>query len=79
MEKERETLERFIRNHEMSWPVLVIAQGEPKEKYALMGWPHAMVLDKEGRIRFFKVGALLRDRPEQVKGFEAKLKTLLEE
>lgn len=77
--KELEVLGQFIENHEMTWPVLVIAEGEPKEKYGLMGWPHAMVLDKQGRIRFFKVGALLKERPDQVAALEKKLGTLLAE
>ena len=29
-------------------------------KYALGGWPHAVVIDRQGRIRHFKSGALLK-------------------
>lgn len=77
--KEREALTRFIANHEMTWPVLMIDKAEPKAKFGLQGWPHAVVLDRQGRIRYFKVGALLRDREEQVKHFREILDALLAE
>ena len=34
-------------------------------------------IDKRGRIRFFKSGALLRDRPEAVAKFRKVIDTLL--
>ncbi len=77
--KEKEAITTFIANHEMSWPVVMIDKTEPGPKYALMGWPHAVVIDKEGRIRYFKSGALLRDRPEDVKKSRAILDDLLAE
>ena len=78
-EREREALTRFIANHEMTWPVVMIDREEPKAKYGLQGWPHAMLLDRQGRVRYFKVGALLRDREEQVKHFREILDSLLAE
>ena len=78
-ERERELLTAFIANHEMTWPVLMIDSAEPKAKYGLQGWPHAVLIDREGRIRYYKVGALLRDRTEQVKHFREVLDQLLAE
>ncbi len=77
--KEREALTRFIANHEMTWPVLMIDKAEPKAKFGLQGWPHAVIIDRQGRIRYFKVGALLRDREAQVKHFREILDALLAE
>ena len=77
--KEKDVIKEFIANHKMTWPVVMIDNKEPSEKYALAGWPHAVIIDKQGRIRYFKSGALLRDRPQQVKEFRAILEKLLAE
>ena len=77
--KEKEVITTFIENHQMTWPVVMIDKAEPAPKYALTGWPHAVILDREGRVRSFKSGALLRDRPEDVKKFRALLEELLAE
>ena len=78
-EAEKQALERFIANHEMTWPVVMIDKEEPGPKYALMGWPHAVVLDRQGRVRYFKSGALLRDKPEGIAAFRKVLDALLAE
>jgi thiol-disulfide isomerase/thioredoxin len=78
-EVEHETLARFIENHQMTWPVVMIDKEEPGSKFALTGWPHAVVIDRQGRVRYFKSGALLRDRPEAVAAFRKVLDDLLAE
>lgn len=78
-EVEKETVARFIENHEMTWPVVMIEKTEPAEKFALGGWPSAVVIDRQGRVRYLKAGALLRDRPDAVKTFRAVLEDLLAE
>ena len=78
-EKEKEVLGTFMKNHEMTWPVVMIDKEEPGPKYALTGWPHAVVLDRQGRVRYFKSGALLRDRPEALEKFRKVLEDLLAE
>ena len=77
--KEKGVVKEFIANHEMNWPVVMIDREEPTKKYALAGWPHAVVIDKQGRIRYFKSGALLRDRKKQVADFRKILDKLLAE
>ena len=77
--KEKEVIKTFIANHQMNWPVVMIDKTEPTPKYALGGWPHAVILDREGRVRYFKSGALLKDRVEAVKKFRAMLEDLLAE
>jgi len=77
--QERKLIEAFLKNHEVTWDVVMIDESEPSAKYALTGWPHAIVLDRKGRVRYFKRGALLRDRPEAVAKFRAVLDALLAE
>jgi peroxiredoxin len=76
---ERETLPVFVANHAMTWPVVLIDAEDPGRKFALSGWPHAVVIDRAGRVRYFKSGALLRDRPEAVAAFRKVLEDLLAE
>jgi thiol-disulfide isomerase/thioredoxin len=76
---EIEAISTFIANHEMTWPVVMIDKEEPSPKYALTGWPHAVVLDRQGRIRYFKSGALLRDDADAVAHFRKVLDDLLAE
>jgi thiol-disulfide isomerase/thioredoxin len=76
---EREAITKFIANHEMTWPVIMIDAKEPGPKYALSGWPHAVVIDRQGRVRYLKAGALLRERKEQVAAFRKVLDDLLAE
>ncbi len=78
-EVEHSALGRFIENHEMTWPVVLIDKAEPESKFALTGWPHAVVIDRHGRVRYFKSGALLRDKPDVVASFRSVLEDLLAE
>jgi len=77
--REIEVIKTFVGNHKMTWPVVMIDKAEPGPKYALGGWPHAVVIDRQGRVRYFKSGALLRDDPAAVKKFRKVLETLLGE
>jgi thiol-disulfide isomerase/thioredoxin len=76
---EKETIAKFIENHEMNWDVVILDRAEPSAKYGLSGWPYAMVLDRQGRIRSFKSGALLRSQPWRVAKFRELLDDLLAE
>jgi thiol-disulfide isomerase/thioredoxin len=73
--REAEAIEAFIAAHELTWPQVMIAKNEPAEKYAEAGWPHLLVLDKEGRIRFFRSGELSRADKEG----NAALRTIIED
>jgi thiol-disulfide isomerase/thioredoxin len=77
--REQEIIAKFIANHAMTWDVVQIDPKEPGPKYALGGWPHCVVIDREGRVRHFKSGALLREKPEGVAKFRAVLDKLLAE
>lgn len=77
--REQEVIADFIKNHAMTWPVVMIDKTEPGPKYALGGWPHAVVIDRAGNVRYFKSGALLRDRKEAVATFRKLIEDLLKE
>ena len=57
----------------------MIDDEEPGPKYALTGWPHAVVLDRQGRVRYLKYGPLLRDKPKTLAAFKRVLEDLLAE
>jgi thiol-disulfide isomerase/thioredoxin len=77
--REKKMISTFIQNHNMTWDVVLIDADEPSQKFALTGWPHAVVIDRKGRMRFFKSGALLRDRPRAVKKTREVLDRILAE
>jgi peroxiredoxin len=77
--REQEAIKAFIENHELKWPVVMIDKDEPGPKYAQETWPHLVVIDKEGRLRYFRGGKLDRSDKEAVAALEAVLKDLLAE
>lgn len=77
--KEIEIVATFLKNHAVPWDVVQIDEQEPTPKYALSGWPHCIVLDRQGRVRYLHSGALLRDRAEQIAEFRKVLDGLLAE
>lgn len=64
-------MKEFIAEHQIQWPVLY---GEPSnfESYGVSGIPHVVLIDKESKIHFIKVGyseeglAQLREKVEQL-------------
>jgi len=76
---EMETIEAFIKNHELKWPIVQIEQSEPAAKYALEGWPHIVVLDRQGRLRSFRSGEISRDKTEATAAFRKMIEDLLAE
>jgi thiol-disulfide isomerase/thioredoxin len=77
--KEQDVIAAFRANHEMTWDVVLIDEKEPASKYALKGWPHCVVLDREGRVRHLHSGALLREKPKEIAEFRALIDRLLAE
>ena len=78
-EHEHEAITTFIQNHELKWPVVMVAKDDPGSKYALEGWPHIVVLDKQGRIRVIMGGGLARSETQAVAGLRAAVEALLAE
>ncbi len=77
--REMEALEAFIKNHELSWPVVQIAKDDASAKYALEGWPYMVVLDRQGRMRKLRAGSLSRDKTESVAAFRKMIEEILAE
>ena len=73
--REKEAIQAFIEAHELKWPHVMIDKDEPAPKYAHQanGGPHLVILDKEGRIRFFRSGEL----PRADKEGNAALRTII--
>lgn len=63
----------FIPKHEITWPVGVEKNGrQTMQDYDVQGIPQIVLLDREGKVQFVKVGAADYDKTE------AKIKQLLE-
>lgn len=74
-----EGIAKAVEQHGITWPVVVVPEQEPEAKYGLRAWPHAVVIDRQGRIRHLKSGALLREDEAKVKRFRQVLDRLLKE
>jgi thiol-disulfide isomerase/thioredoxin len=60
--QERLAIGKFVRNHKLAWDVVLAARGEPRAKLGLAGWPHLVLIDRQGRIRALHGGALGYDQ-----------------
>lgn len=75
---EVKTIGAFVKNHELPWDTLLVKTGDPERKLGLRGWPHAVVIDRQGRIRALHSGALGFDKQADAK-LRALIKRLLAE
>ena len=73
--READAIGQFIDNHELKWPHVLIAQDEPGPKFAQDTWPHTVILDKQGNIRYLLGGALERADTLRI----AKIKKVIED
>ncbi len=78
-EREIEVIGEFIDNHELKWPIVMIDKSEPGPKFAQDTWPHTVVIDKQGNIRFLRDGALARDNKVVVARVKKVIEDLLAE
>ena len=76
---EKQAIEEFAKNHELSWPVVLIGGDEPEAKYARANWPHLVVIDKEGNIRWIRSGMISRDKADVVGTLRKVIEALLAE
>ena len=56
-EKEREALKRFADHHELKHPLAVMAETSLHEHYVVTGIPHAVLVDRSGKVRLFRIGS----------------------
>ncbi len=78
-EIEKEAIGAFAKNHEMGWPVVLIPEDEPAAKYAAGGWPHLVLLDKQGRVRIVHAGLVSREKTDVIAKLDAAIAALLAE
>lgn len=78
-EIEHQAIEEFAKNHELSWPILMVAKDDPAEKYAQRTWPHLVVIDKTGTIRWIHGGSISRDKTQLVETLRKVVEALLAE
>lgn len=78
-EIEMRVIDRFIQQHELKWPHLMVLETQPEDHFALEGWPHVVVLDKAGRIRYIEPATLTRDKKELVASLRKVIEDLLAE
>lgn len=75
-DQNRNALQRFVRVNDIAWPNYFDGQRQADNRIArefgVIGVPHMMLLDREGRLRFDNVKADAAD-------FEAKIERLLKE
>jgi len=58
LDDELKMLEKFIAQHELRHPTLVTPAGSTMQTdYGVTGIPHAVLIDKQGRVRMIKVGS----------------------
>jgi thiol-disulfide isomerase/thioredoxin len=77
--EEKKVIGAFVRNHRLPWDVVLIDAKEPVDKYALSGWPHTVLIDRRGRIRWFERGALLEANEKKLAKLGSAIKQLLAE
>jgi peroxiredoxin len=50
------TLRQFAREYAINYPLLIDEQGTVTAQYAISGYPHVFIIDKNGRVAFDKHG-----------------------
>lgn len=75
VDEDRRAVEAFRRRHELSFPIVVDADGEAAALFGPPAMPTAYLIDRRGQVRYRHVGFSDRDK----QAFEEKLQTLLSE
>ncbi len=56
-EAERAAMEQFVKHHELQHPVAFVTDRQLQEHYIVSGIPHAVVIDRQGNVRLFRIGS----------------------
>jgi thiol-disulfide isomerase/thioredoxin len=56
-EAERAAMEQFVKHHELRHPIAFVTDRQLQEHYVVSGIPHAVVIDRQGNVRLFRVGS----------------------
>jgi thiol-disulfide isomerase/thioredoxin len=67
---ERAAMEKFADHHELPYPIAYLTDRALKEHYLVSGIPHALLIDRSGKVRLFRIGSgeqNARDLEEAIK------------
>jgi thiol-disulfide isomerase/thioredoxin len=56
-EAERAAMEQFVKHHELRHAIAYVTDRELQEHYFVSGIPHAVVIDRQGKVRLFRIGS----------------------
>lgn len=62
----RETVQQFVEELDLSFPILLDPGGEVQDLYRVRGYPTTYIVDREGKIRFHHIGLMTE---EQLRGY----------
>jgi thiol-disulfide isomerase/thioredoxin len=54
---EHAALEKFAAHHELTHPIAMIPDNSFSAHYAVSGIPHAVIIDRQGNVRLFRIGS----------------------
>jgi thiol-disulfide isomerase/thioredoxin len=56
-EAERAAMEHFVKHHELRHTIAFVTGRELQEHYFVSGIPHVVVIDRQGKVRLFRIGS----------------------
>jgi thiol-disulfide isomerase/thioredoxin len=56
-EAERAAMEQFVKHHELRHPIAFVTDRTLQEHYIVSGIPHVVVIDRQGKVRLFRIGS----------------------
>jgi thiol-disulfide isomerase/thioredoxin/tetratricopeptide (TPR) repeat protein len=56
-EAERAAMEHFVKHHELRHPIAYVTDRDLQQHYFVSGIPHAVVIDRQGKVRLFRIGS----------------------
>ena len=68
-----ESVRDFVKEHEMTYPIVLDAEGKLASVFQTSVLPTSVVLDRSGKIVWKKFGAIMPDDPELKKAIESAL------
>jgi thiol-disulfide isomerase/thioredoxin len=56
-EAERAAMEHFVKHHELRHTIAFVNDRQLQDHYFVSGIPHAVVIDRQGKVRLFRIGS----------------------
>ncbi|MDQ6961803.1 MAG: TlpA disulfide reductase family protein [Mariprofundaceae bacterium] len=66
-------VQKFVQDHDLTFQILHDSEGEVARQYGVHRYPETFVIDREGKVRLFKVGGVDWMSDESVALFESLL------